>query len=161
MAREEQTREDLLAEATALAHRIELRIDDLAEPVVIGFRASGAASIYWGESPAYHFNATGELRRAFVAGTLYKAENRQLVAMRRQRSAHETVLASQALSPDAQRQFMTECQARIAHLRDALSASRFSTLRQVPQQADVLNHVQRWLQNVGQSIPIASSPRVD
>src|SRR5437588_282047 len=87
MARETTDREDLLREATALVERAELAVADWPEPVVIGFRRDGAASIYFGGDPVYQFNARGELRRAFVADRLFKAEHGILAALDRQRSA--------------------------------------------------------------------------
>ena len=48
MARHEEDREDLLAEATALVERAELVVEGAAESVVIGFRRDGCASIYCG-----------------------------------------------------------------------------------------------------------------
>ena len=74
-------REDLLREATALVERIELvphrdRQFDASEPIVVGFRADGALSIFFGDDPVYQFNAAGELRRAYCDGLLFKAVQR-------------------------------------------------------------------------------------
>lgn len=68
MARDESRREDLLREATAFVERIELvpssSTSKAAEtPIVVGFRADGALSVFFGEDPAYQFNAAGELLR--------------------------------------------------------------------------------------------------
>ena len=92
MARQENPREDLLAEATALVERAELRIAGFAEPIVVGFRRNGAASIYFGQDAAYHFNTANELRRAFIGGTLYKADRGRLAALVRRRTAAEVEL---------------------------------------------------------------------
>ena len=73
MARNQSDREDLLREATALVERAELRISGWSEPVVVGFRRGGGASLFFGGKEVYQFNAGGELRRAFVAGRLIKA----------------------------------------------------------------------------------------
>ena len=74
MARRESDREDLLREATALVERAELTIEGFDEPIVVGFRRDGSASFFFGADPVYQFNTAFELRRAFVVGLLYKAE---------------------------------------------------------------------------------------
>ncbi|MFO0912357.1 MAG: hypothetical protein U0795_05345 [Pirellulales bacterium] len=103
MARLEQDREDLIREATALVDRCELivacRSDransgsssaaavDEDEAWVVGVRAGGAVSLYFGPGRVYHFNAAGELRRAYVGGRLWKAEGGKLVGLERRRGA--------------------------------------------------------------------------
>ncbi|QEG42694.1 hypothetical protein [Roseimaritima ulvae] len=65
MARSPHRREDLLAEATAMTERGELSWEGDPELCVIGFRPTGAASIYFGEQPVLHFDPQGRLRRMF------------------------------------------------------------------------------------------------
>src|SRR5687768_8047260 len=98
MSRTESDREDLLREATALVERAELQVAGLGEPIVVGFRRDGAASFFFGADPVYQFNAAGELRRAYVGGLLYKAEQGELVALRRERTPAETALVRHDLS---------------------------------------------------------------
>jgi hypothetical protein len=83
MARQPEDREDLLAEATALVERAELRLPGDARTIVAGFRATGCGSLFFGADPVYQFNSARQLRRAFVGGELYKAERGQLVALTR------------------------------------------------------------------------------
>ena len=64
MAREEQDREDLLREASALVERAEVALADGATRVVLGFRRDGCASFYFGSERAYQFNTDDALRRA-------------------------------------------------------------------------------------------------
>src|SRR5690606_4241518 len=92
MARQEQDREDLLKEATALVERVELAIDGMPEHVVVGFRADGCASFYFGPEPVWHFNTSQELRRAYVGGLLYKAEQGRLVSLQRNRTSGQVQL---------------------------------------------------------------------
>src|SRR6184192_244955 len=99
MARVERDREDLLAEATALVERVELEVAGWPGHVVLGFRASGCGSVYFGADEAYQFNTTGELRRAYRDGALYKAERRRLVRLARQRTAEEVQLIRHELNP--------------------------------------------------------------
>src|SRR3954447_20411722 len=98
MSRHESDREDLLREATALVERIELTVGGFDLPVVCGFRRDGAASFYFGADPVYQFNAVGQLRRAFVAGRLIKAERGRLVALSRERTENEVALVRHELS---------------------------------------------------------------
>jgi len=73
MAREEEPREDLLREATALVERVELQIEGFAETIVAGFRRDGAASFYFGQDFVFQFNTANQLRRGYVEGRLFKA----------------------------------------------------------------------------------------
>ena len=45
MARREQDREDILAEATALVERVELQIAGETDPIVVGFRRNPATAL--------------------------------------------------------------------------------------------------------------------
>ena len=162
MAREEADREDLLREATALVERVELRLPDEAETVVVGFRRTGGASFFFGADPVYQFNARGELRRAYLAGKLLKAEHGRLVELTRVRTADETQLVRRGLS-------VTECgllttamterlvALRETLLRDAASAS-FTVVGQVPEHGDVVGRVRSEIETLCQSTAIADSP---
>src|SRR5437660_8131008 len=86
MSRRESDREDLLREATALVARAELNVAGFDAPIVVGFRRDGAASFYFGAERVYQFNTARELRRAFIGGLLYKAEQGRLVSLTRERS---------------------------------------------------------------------------
>src|SRR5262245_19900425 len=106
MSRHEADREDLMAEATALARRVKLSVPGEVERVVAGFRATGRLSIYFGGEPVYHFDAEGRLRRAFVNGLLYRTQGTTLARLRRERSAEVTELRRRDLSPTELRQFL-------------------------------------------------------
>ena len=159
-AREEHPREDLLAEAKALVRRVEFALPGEPNPIVVGFRVSGAASFYFGEQPAYHFNADRELRRAFVDDALIKAERGRLVALRRIRTEHETILAAAPFDDSAQRAFLNEFAERLARIKRSLAAGEFTPLRQVPENEDVLALVRDWLDSVNEPPSVANSPRV-
>lgn len=158
MARRESDRENLLREATALVERAELRLAGFDEPVVIGFRRDGCASVYLGADPAWHFNARNELRRAFVDGRLLKAQRRRLVALDRRRAAGEVQLLRRELN-DAQ------TAALLARLRQSLDAAAASLAEsethhlvgQVPDEVDVVKRIRRWLTALPAVVPIAAS----
>jgi hypothetical protein len=75
MSRNESDREDLMAEATALRRRVQLQVPGEALSIIAGFRDEGRVSIYFGPDPVYHFDEQGRLRRAFVAGRLYRTQS--------------------------------------------------------------------------------------
>jgi hypothetical protein len=160
MAREEQDREDLLAEAVALVERVELALPDLPEHVVAGFRRDGCASLYFGPDPAYHFNTRRQLRRAYVDGLLYKAERGLLVSMLRQRSDSQVALIRHDLDESEARGFLAALISRAAQLHRALERGDYKIVGQTPADADVVGRVQLWLTELGVNVQIAASPRV-
>jgi hypothetical protein len=146
MAREESSREDLLGEATALVERIELAPHDSAEPhLIAGFRADGALSIFFGEDPVYHFNAAGELRRAYCDGKLVKANRRQLITLERARTPGEVQLIRHELSAAEQGEFLSRMATQLGQLKASLETNAFAVIGQVPAGADVLGRLRSWL----------------
>jgi hypothetical protein len=160
MAHSESDREDLLREATALVERAELRIDGDSEPVTVGFRKDGSLSVYFGSERVYQFNAAGQLRRAFIAGLLYKAEQGRLVALRRQRMPSEVVLQRIELHPAESEALLEDIQQRLQGLHLALHQRNYELLGEVPPQSDVPGRVAAWLAEHPQPISIALRPHV-
>jgi hypothetical protein len=157
MAQQESPREDLFREATALVERIELapHVESSRQsaslktswPIVAGFRAGGGLSIFFGDDPAYHFNAAGELRRAYVDGLLYKALNRELVSLARIRTAEQVELRSHTLSTSEQTSFVQHVSTRLVDLNADLAAELITVNAQVPPDANVLVRLRAWLAN--------------
>jgi hypothetical protein len=160
MSRRESEREDLLREATALKERAELQIPGCEEPIVIGFRASGAASVYFGADPVYQFNTSGQLRRAYIGGRLYKAERGRLIALNRQRAVSETTLVSDELSETDKRDVLADMQRLLALLSQSLHEKSFVVLGQSPAEFDVANRIGNWLSALPRPILIAQAPNV-
>ena len=160
MAGQESDREDLLREATALVERAELTIESDPEPIVAGFRRDGSASFYFGADPVYQFNSAGELRRAFIAGLLYKAERGKLVALRRRRSATEVALVQIELNAQDIANLLLAMRQRLDLLQSALAAGTYSLIGQVPVKADAPARLLQWLGALAAEIPIASAPGV-
>jgi hypothetical protein len=160
MAREEEDREDLLREATALVERIELRLPDEPETVVVGFRRNGSMSVFFGADPVFQFNTIGELRRAYVGGKLYKAESGVLVELTRIRAEHEVRLQRCDLPCEASRAFLLMMAAKLLELRVAIAAEVVDVVGRVPTDVDVMPRVQSELQRVGKMSRLADSPRV-
>jgi hypothetical protein len=158
MAREESEREDLLREATALVERVEFILPG-ANPAVAGFRPDGAFSVFFGEDPAYHFNAAGELRRAYCDGLLIKATNGRLASLRRERTKHETQLVRHELTVAEQEEFVAVMNDRLQGILASLASESVEVVRQIPQDSDVLARVRAWLTE-HQEPTIASRPNV-
>ena len=160
MAREEHDRENLLAEATALVERAELRVAGEVEPVIAGFRRDGSGSIYFGADYAYHFNSAGELWRAFRQGLLYKAERGKLVSLERRRVPGEVQLLRRELSDAETQAFLKEAVERLTHLRSMLSGDDWQLVGQVPESTDVVARLRRWLESLPLPPSLATTPRV-
>src|SRR5688572_16033893 len=154
MARNEQDREDLLREATALIERAEISCDGFAENVVFGFRRDGSLSVYFGADPVYQFTSQGELRRAYVDGLLIKAEHGQLVSLDRQRIAHEVVLVRNDLSDHEQALCLASAQSRLGALSSAISRGTYKIVGEVPDGGHVLERVSDWLAQHANSVAI-------
>jgi hypothetical protein len=156
MAQEESPREDLLREATALVERVEL-VEATDHPIVAGFRHDGALSIFFGNDEVYHFNAAGDLRRAYLDGHLYKALNGELVRMTRVRTAQQVELRSHALDAAEQADFISTMRDRLAGLTAALAKNAFEARREVPPGANIVDRLREWLTQHA-SVPIAKRP---
>jgi hypothetical protein len=159
MARHEQDREDLIAEATALVQRAELKLPDVCEPVVLGFRRGGATSLYVGGDEAWHWNSRGQLRRAFVRGVLYKAQHGQLVALARQRWPQAVQLVAEPVTSEAVEELRGRLAHRLAQLRAAWESGELAVLRQVPADWDVPGAVGVFLAN-HEGWEVAARPHV-
>lgn len=158
MARDSESREDLMREATALVVRCELTMPQEPAPIVVGFRADGCGSVYWGEDPAYHFNSRNELRRAYASGLLFKAESGRLVSLRRERGAGEVSLWRHELDGSEQQAVLDALAARIERLLAALQTGQAALVRQTPGADDVAERVCLWLASIPRPIGVAIAP---
>ena len=159
MARVDTEREDLLREATALVERVELCLPDRDESLVAGFRRDGSASFFFGPDPVYQFNSRGQLRRAFVRGLLYKADQGHLYEMRRERTETEVQLVSRPLSEEETTAFLADARMHLVILHAALSTGRFNLVGQVPENGEVGSQLATWLGAVPAEISIARGPK--
>lgn len=160
MAREEEDREDLLREATALVERVELAVAGAAEHVVVGFRRDGQASVFFGADPALHFNSRNELRRAYVQGRLLKAERGRLVSLARQRAEKEVALVRHEFDAAETAALLDDVAARLRQLRGALEGAECSVVGQVPAEGDVVMRVRAWLASIEFPLAIAAVARL-
>jgi hypothetical protein len=143
MARQESDREDLMAEATALRERVEFEVPGEAEQVVAGFRGDGRWSIYFGSDPVYHFDANGGLRRAFVAGDLYRSQARTLARLTRMRTPSAVQLVRHDLDPGELDRFLTEMTEHLDRLYAALEQNTVRVIQRVPPGLDLIPRLAR------------------
>jgi hypothetical protein len=159
MAQEIHKREDMLRDAKALLPRFQLRVGgNCRAELFAGFRGD-ALSLYFGEDPVFHFNAAGELRRAYADGRLIKAARGRLVAMTRRSTDEAVTLVSDQLSEEAQMQLLADMTRRLADLQAALGAGDFVVAGQEPPDGRAVERLQDWLE-MRQAPSIAASPRV-
>jgi hypothetical protein len=160
VARQENAREDLFAEATALVERAEFLIAGEPQPIVIGFRAGGAASVYFGQDEAYHFESAGRLRRAYLGGRLYKADRGRLASLERRRTTEEVQLVRHDLDDAEMTRFLDHVARLLGHFKKAISAGAVEWLREAPEDGVVRAKIVEWLNGLPDRIEFARSPRV-
>jgi len=129
MARQEADREDLWAEAVALTSRAELLIAGRAEPVLVGSRANGWWSVYFGQDVMLQFTVAGALRRAYRQGDLFRTQGLTLARLQRQRTADETVLLRHDLDPIELVEFRLWAHAELTQLHAAILANTITVQR--------------------------------
>ena len=158
MARHEQDREDLIAEAKALVTRTEFRIRDASDLLVLGQRTNGWLSVYFHPELVFHFNERGELRRAFVEGMMYRSSAQGLARLRRNR---EGLASSELLRDDLtlieRVEFLKQLETRLRSLKDHLRQGRAEVLREVVPPG---SPPPDWEHLLGQTIPTRLAGRV-
>lgn len=161
MARDAHDREDLLREARGLSPRAELEValPEGARELFVGYRGE-SLSLYFGQDLAFHFNACGELRRAFAAELLLKADRGRLAAMRRERSDAESLLVSRTLADEESQELLSDLERRLRSLADALGANRYRVVGEVPTGGGAIARLKAWLADHTESIVVAASPHV-
>jgi hypothetical protein len=160
MARQSHDREDLLAEATALAHRVEVTWPGLPrrEAIVCGFRANGCASIYFSADWALHFDSRHRLRRAYIDGLLIVADAGQLSSLRRQRAADEVQLVRRQLTPNETSALLFEAGNRLRELGAALAGGEAVCGRNVWPEGEPRSDIVAWINSLTKPLQIANAP---
>jgi hypothetical protein len=161
LARDAHDREDLLRDARGLSPRVRLEVALPAGPIELfaGFRGE-SLSLYFGQDLVFHFNDRGELRRAFAAELLLKAESGRLVAMRRERTEAEVTLLSRPLDDAEQRSLLEGLERQLRELGDALAADRYRVVGEAPPNGDAVGRLRNWLAAHGGPVGLAASPQV-
>lgn len=161
LARDAHDREDLLRDARGLSPRVELEVALAGESVELfaGFRGE-SLSLYFSQDLVFHFNDLGQLRRAYVADQLLKADRGRLIAMRRERTEAETSLVSRPLEDDETQTLLIDLKQRLRELTDAVAASSFQVVGEVPADGSAMNRLRAWLAVRRGPIELAASPHV-
>jgi len=159
MARRESEREDLLREATSLRDRAEFEVLGFDEPVVVGFRAEGSGSIFFGADQVYQFNSRLELRRAFSHDRMIKAVHGKLASLRRERSEGRVQLLRHDFTDEETFQFIRELEQRIRKLRLGLESQDYQVIGVVPD-SNVVNRITTWIASIDRPLQIADKPNV-
>ncbi len=141
MARHEDNREDLFAEATAFDRRAEFIVGDSDQPILFGEKADGAWSLYFSADPVFHFDATGRLKRAFVDGRLYRTQGDTLAELTRECSDQVTVLRRRDLTKLERDRFLALLRIRLTALLTASEGGKLSILRVEPADSDPLSRL--------------------
>ena len=141
MPRHEEDREDIVKEATAYQLRGEFSIPNWEHPIFAGFRENGAFSFYVGSEPVYQFDNQGRLRRAFVAGQLYRSEGTTLCSLERRRTETESILVRTDLSPEQCEFFQWGMHEAIRQIEEAISGGRYVV-------RDVVGTEELWINKI-------------
>lgn len=141
-------REDLMREAVALPDRVELSVPSFDSLITIGFRSNSAMSIFIGSDPVYQFDPEGRLRRAFVAGLLYRSQHTSLAMLKRERTATQTGLLRTELGDDALQAFHDTMLVSLTLLEQKLHASDFRIARSMPDDVCHITRIQAALASV-------------
>ncbi len=114
-----------------MRNRVEWKIPDESEPVFAGVRSDGSLSVYFGQDPVYQFTPSGQLRRAYAEGFLYRTQGATLARLNRERSTDQTVLARSDLNSAELSQFLEKMDDMLTRLRESISDGSAIQLRSV------------------------------
>ncbi|MCL6512720.1 MAG: hypothetical protein K6U78_18785 [Anaerolineae bacterium] len=106
--------------------------------MVAGFRADETLVWYLSADEMYQFDPAARLRRAFVAGRLYRAQGTTLARLTRVRTAESTVLQRVDLAESELLAFQQGVRRAVAPLLTALEEGALRVLRRSPPGDDQL-----------------------
>lgn len=130
------------------------------EAVTIGYRSSGALSIFFGQDPVYQFNDAGQFRRGYIDGELLKAESGRLVRMRRERDDQKTTLVSTSMSDVDQAEVIVKIEWRLSEFAESIEEGETTCTAIIPEDADVAAEFLVWWRERQMSIDVAAAPNV-
>ena len=161
MARHAQDREDLLRDAKAFVHRVEIQELEAEStgPIFAGFRVNGALSLYFDQDPVYHFNSQRQIRRAYWHQQLIKAEQGLLIGLQTSRSETEVAMQRHQLADKELQQFNFELSERLSNLQTVLQKKQYQLNGKVPDDSDIIERLQSWLHQI-EKFEIADAAKV-
>ena len=166
MSKQQQNKEDILREATALVNRIEIKFSEKAvseESVFVGFRRDGAVSFFFGAEPVYQFNTRHEFRRGYCKGAMLKAAKGKISQLTRVREGDQLVLLSRDYSGKQTAEFLEEMKHALLLLYKGIKGGQWNILGAVVEAGtaeELLNRVADWLETHTSEIQIADVPNV-
>jgi len=166
VSKQQQNKEDILREATALVNRIEIKFSQKAvskESVFVGFRRDGAVSFFFGAEPVYQFNTRHEFRRGYCKGAMLKADNGKICNLTRVREGDQLVLLSRDYSDEQTAEFLEEMKHALLVLYKEIRGGQWSILGAVVEAGtaeELLNRVADWLETHTSELQIADTPNV-
>ncbi len=122
--------------------------------------------MYFSPDRVYHFNAEGELRRAYRDGLLYKAELGNLVSLDRRRDAEQTSRVSRRLLALETNEFLDEMVAAFSRCAAALAAHQrvsrgeVTTASTAAKGQTAVGRIEEWLAQLPREFAVAQSPNV-
>ena len=125
-----------MREAVAFPYRSEFRVPGVADLVTIGFRSTGAMSVFLGQDPVYQFDPQGRLRRAFADGFLFRSEHSTLSRLERVRSAQSTQLRRDDLGPEELAAFRDRMVDQLTGIAASIREQTAERIRAIPQDYD-------------------------
>src|SRR5262249_27958535 len=93
--------------------------------------------------------SVGRLRRAFVAGDLYRSHGQTLARLSRERTSEATELKRHDLSPAELQEILAAMKDRLKSLQGSLETDSAVTLRRVPVDVDLRARVRSFLDQPG------------
>ena len=148
MARNEQDREDLMKEATALVRRMEFSVNQQEETIFAGYKRNGSLSIYLHPDLVYHFDDQCRLRRAFIAPYLYRTEGDSLTRLERVRTETTSQLAAVKLRPENLSLFQKEMIDHLEKLKIAFTANQVNIHQQIPEDVNLIQELTESIEAV-------------
>ena len=152
--------EDLLADATALVHRAKIELPTGNDPVVFGFRKNGALSLFFDSEIAYHFNRQHQIRRVFLHDERYKAEQGQLVCVRRIPDLRNVRLHSTPVDPSQLEHILSVLDDRLRCWPELLNARNYRIIGQISSRGDIVQRLKDCIPELIRH-QIANSPQAD
>ncbi len=166
MAKQQQDKEDILREATALVNRIELKVPENSsweDSVFVGFRRDQSISFFFGGEPVYQFNIRNQFRRGYDRGVLLKAEHGQLVQLRQERENGKLVLLRRVWEETETTEYLESVRMNLAALRDLVRRNLVEIVGAVVEigtPEELLQQITHWIDQHMDSMEIASVPNV-
>ena len=150
MARQEEDKEDLMREASALAERIEMATELNGAQVVVtaGYRRDASLSVYFDQDAFYQFTNEGLLRRAWRDGLLYRSQGETLASLFRNRSGGQVVLERTDLTAEELARFRDTMIALLTALSSSLSSNSIQVQRVVGDCDEILTKLEQSLKHI-------------